>query len=184
MLQHVVTLFLASLHFSVAPKIIMPDVVTAKAGSKLKIEALISGKPAPVCKWMQGNEDLVTSDRLSLQKSPNCCLLFIKDVSRMDSGYYSLSAENSTGKVNQILRVIIMGKAPFKASVLMESSMLIMVVMSVVNYCPFVHQISLVLQNHHLRLVMWILMDARFPGTHLVKMVGATSLTMLLRSVM
>lgn len=88
----------------------MPDVVTIKAGSKLKVEAVLSGKPAPSCKWMRGNEDLVTSNRILVEKYPNCCILIIKDASRMDSGYYSLSAENSTAKVNQILRVIIMGE--------------------------------------------------------------------------
>lgn len=88
----------------------MSDVITARAGTKLVVEALVSGKPAPVTKWKRGNDDLVTSDRLSIQKTPTTCLLLIKEVTRKDSGYYSLSAENSTAKVNQILRIIIMGK--------------------------------------------------------------------------
>lgn len=96
--------------FSVAPKIMMQDVVTVKAGSKMVVEALISGKPAPFCKWKQGSEDVLTSDRLSVQKTLTSCMIMIKDVSRKDSGYYSLSAENSTSKINQILRVIVMGK--------------------------------------------------------------------------
>lgn len=96
--------------FIVGPKIIMSDVITARAGTKLIVEALVSGKPAPVTKWKRGNDDLVTSDRLSIQKTPTTSLLLIKEVTRKDSGYYSLSAENSTAKVNQILRIIIMGK--------------------------------------------------------------------------
>lgn len=89
----------------------MPDIVTARAGTKMVIEAIVAGKPAPVCKWKQGNEDVLTSDRLSLAKTLTTTTLIIKNVNRKDSGYYSLSAENSTGKVNQILRVIIMGQS-------------------------------------------------------------------------
>lgn len=94
----------------VAPKIIMPDIVTFRAGTKMVVEAIVAGKPAPFCKWKQGNEDVLTSDRLSVVKTLTTCTLIIKNVTRLDSGYYSLSAENSTSKVNQILRVIIMGK--------------------------------------------------------------------------
>lgn len=88
----------------------MSDVVTARAGSKLIAEALVSGKPSPVTKWKRGNDDIVTSDRLFIQKTPTTNSLLIKNVTRKDSGYYSLSAENSTGKVNQILRIIIQGE--------------------------------------------------------------------------
>lgn len=95
------------------PKIIMPDIVTAQAGSKLIVEALFSGKPTPVTKWKRGSEDLVTSNRLFIQKTPTTNVLMIKDATRKDSGYYSLSAENSTSAVNQILRVIVMGKLHF-----------------------------------------------------------------------
>lgn len=87
----------------------MPDVVTVRAGSKLVVEALVSGKPAPVCKWKQGSEDVLTSDRLSVLKTSTSTTLMIKNVTRKDSGYYSLSVENSTAKINQILRVIVMG---------------------------------------------------------------------------
>lgn len=94
----------------VAPKIIMPDIVTVRAGSKMVIEAIVAGKPAPFCKWKQGNEDVLTSDRLSVVKTLTTCTLMVKNATRKDSGYYSLSAENSTGKINQILRVIVMGQ--------------------------------------------------------------------------
>lgn len=94
-----------------APKIIMPDIVTVRAGSKMAVEAIVAGKPAPFCKWKQGNEDVLTSERLSVVKTLTSCTLIIKHVTRKDSGYYSLSAENSTGKVNQILRVTVMGEA-------------------------------------------------------------------------
>lgn len=88
----------------------MPDVMTVRAGSKMVVEALVAGKPAPFCKWKQGNEDVLTSDRLSVVKTLTTCTLIIKNVNRKDSGYYSLSAENSTSKVNQILRVTVMGQ--------------------------------------------------------------------------
>lgn len=92
------------------PKVIVNDVVTAKAGTKLKVEAIVYGKPIPVTTWKKGSDDLITSDRLSVQKTLTSSTLMIKDVSRKDSGYYSLTAENSISKVNQIIRIIIMGK--------------------------------------------------------------------------
>lgn len=88
----------------------MPDTVTVRAGSRMVIEAIVAGKPAPYCKWKQGNEDVLTSDRLSVVKTLTTCTLIIKNVTRKDSSYYSLSAENSTAKINQILRVIVMGQ--------------------------------------------------------------------------
>lgn len=94
---------------SVAPKLIVSDVVTARAGTKLKVEALVSGKPVPVTTWRRGSDDVVTSDRLFIQKTLTSSTLMIKDVSRKDSGYYSLSAENNISKVNQIIRIIIYG---------------------------------------------------------------------------
>lgn len=88
----------------------MQDIVTVRAGSKLVVEAIVAGKPAPLCKWKQGSEDVLTSDRLSVVKTQTTCTLTIKNVNRADSGYYSLSAENSTSKINQILKVIVMGQ--------------------------------------------------------------------------
>lgn len=74
------------------------------------IEAIVAGKPSPLCKWKQGNEDVLTSDRLSLVKTLTTCTLIVKNVKRNDSGYYSLSAENSTAKINHLLKVIVMGQ--------------------------------------------------------------------------
>lgn len=93
-----------------APKIIMPDIVTVRAGSKMVVEAIVAGKPPPFCKWKYNNEDVMTSDRLSVVKTLTTCTLIIKNVTRKDSGYYSLAAENSTGKITQILRIIVMGQ--------------------------------------------------------------------------
>ena len=93
-----------------APKAIMPDIVTVRAGSKMVVEAIVAGKPAPFCKWKYNNEDVMTSDRLSVVKTLTTCALIIKNVTRKDSGYYSLVAENSTGKITQILRIIVMGQ--------------------------------------------------------------------------
>ena len=74
------------------------------------VEAIVAGKPAPFCKWKQGSEDILTSDRLSVVKTLTTCTLSIKNVTRVDSGYYSLSAANSTSSINQILKVVVMGQ--------------------------------------------------------------------------
>lgn len=87
----------------------MPESVSARAGAKLRVEAMVSGKPAPSCKWMRGEDAVVPSSRLAVHQSGNLCVLIIKDVSRTDSGQYSLVAENSSAKVTQPLKIIIRG---------------------------------------------------------------------------
>lgn len=88
----------------------MPDTLSARAGAKLRVEALVSGKPAPTCKWMRGENAVVPSSRLAVHKSGNLCVLIVKDVSRTDSGDYSLEAENSSAKIIQALKIIIRGQ--------------------------------------------------------------------------
>lgn len=87
----------------------MPDHVHIKAGQKLRIEAHVYGKPQPVCKWLKGDQDVVTSSRLAVHKAEKSCVLIIKDVSRKDSDFYTLTAENSSGTDSQKIRVIVMG---------------------------------------------------------------------------
>lgn len=91
------------------PKIVMQETVSARAGAKLRVEALVSGKPMPTCQWMRGENKVVPSSRLAVHKSGNLCVLIIKDVSRTDSGEYSLVAENSSAKVDQALKIVILG---------------------------------------------------------------------------
>ena len=101
--------------FLVPPKIIMADSITARAGTKMVIEAIVAGKPPPFCKWRQGAEDVLTSDRLVVHKTPTTCMMTIKNITRKDSGYYSLSVENSTARINQILKVVVMGMFNIKS---------------------------------------------------------------------
>lgn len=94
---------------SVPPKILMPDHIGIKAGKKLRIEAHIYGKPHPICKWKKGDQDVLTSSRLAVHKADNTSVLIIKDVTRKDSDYYSLTAENSSGVATQKIKVVVMG---------------------------------------------------------------------------
>lgn len=87
----------------------MPETASARAGAKLRVEALVSGKPSPTCKWMRDEKAVVPSSRLAVHQSGNLCVLIIKDVTRTDSGEYSLVAENNTAKVSQVLKIIIRG---------------------------------------------------------------------------
>lgn len=98
----------------VPPKILMPEQVTIKAGKKLRIEAHVYGKPHPVCKWKKGEDEVVTSSHLAVHKADNSSILIIKDVTRKDSGYYNLTAENSSGTDTQKIKVIVMGKSSIR----------------------------------------------------------------------
>lgn len=91
----------------------MPDHISIKAGQKLRIEAHVYGKPHPTCKWMKADQDVLTSSRLAVHKAEGTSVLIIKDVTRKDSDYYSLTAENSSGVATQKIRVIVMGMLDF-----------------------------------------------------------------------
>lgn len=88
----------------------MPEQITIKAGKKLRVEAHVYGKPNPVCKWKKGEDDVVTSSHLAIHKADSSSVLIIKDVTRKDSGYYSLTAENSSGTDTQKIKVTVMGR--------------------------------------------------------------------------
>lgn len=94
----------------VEPKIVMQETASARAGAKLRVEAVVSGKPPPSCKWKRGDAAVVSSSRLAVHQSANLCVLIIKDVSRNDSGDYSLVAENTSGTISQPLKIIIRGE--------------------------------------------------------------------------
>lgn len=87
----------------------MQETASARAGAKLRVEALVSGKPLPTCKWMRGENAVVPSSRLAVHRSGNVCVLIIKDVSRTDSGEYTLVAENNSAKVDQTIKIVIRG---------------------------------------------------------------------------
>lgn len=88
----------------------MAESMTAKAGAKLRVEAVVSGKPVPEIKWKRGEDPVVSSSRLAVHRSQNLCVLIIKDVSRTDSGQYSLIAENSCATVEESVKIVIRGE--------------------------------------------------------------------------
>ena len=91
----------------------MPEQVSIKAGLKLRVEAHIYGKPNPTCKWMKGDHDVHISSRLAVHKGDSMSVLIIKDVTRKDSDYYTLQAENSAGVATQKIKVVVMGTQSF-----------------------------------------------------------------------
>lgn len=99
---------------SVPPKILMPEQITIKAGKKLRVEAHVYGKPNPICKWKKGEDEVVTSSHLAIHKADSSSVLIIKDVTRKDSDYYSLTAENSSGTDTQKIKVTVMGRLPVR----------------------------------------------------------------------
>uniref|UniRef100_A0A672NYJ6 Ig-like domain-containing protein n=1 Tax=Sinocyclocheilus grahami TaxID=75366 RepID=A0A672NYJ6_SINGR len=81
------------------------------AGKPFVMTVPYDAYPRAEAEWFYNDikNNVVPSSRLAVHKSLNMCMLIIKDVSRQDSGEYSLVAENSTGKVDQTLKIIIRG---------------------------------------------------------------------------
>uniref|UniRef100_A0A3B5A5D0 Uncharacterized protein n=1 Tax=Stegastes partitus TaxID=144197 RepID=A0A3B5A5D0_9TELE len=92
--------------------------LTVRAGCPIRLCATIRGRPPPKVTWRRmGIDNVVRKGKVDIIDtmtflSGNMCVLIIKDVSRTDSGEYSLVAENSSAKVSQALKIIIRGQCP------------------------------------------------------------------------
>ena len=89
---------------------LMSDVIHARAGDVLRIEAEISGKPQPHVFWSKGDKELENSDRISIIDSSTSCTLIIKDISREDSSRYSLLLRNECGEKKATVNIKVLDK--------------------------------------------------------------------------
>lgn len=98
--------------FSEIPDIELPEelkkTVCLRAGSTLRLNAAIIGRPLPVIAWRKSGIDLQSRGYIDTTESTTT--LIVEKVHRYDAGKYTIEAENPSGKKTINILVKIYGK--------------------------------------------------------------------------
>jgi hypothetical protein len=96
----------------VAPRIDRKNLrdITLSAGSTLKFDADVTGEPPPVIVWTVDGHTLKDSKSVTLDNAEYHTKLIVRPVHREDSGEYTVTATNSSGKDSVTIRVIVTDK--------------------------------------------------------------------------
>lgn len=102
-----------SIKFLVAPRIDRRNLrdVTLSAGSTLKLDAAITGEPAPAVEWRYANMPLRSSRTVQIDSPEYFTKLVIRPVARGDSGEYMVMASNTSGKDSVTIEVTVTDKS-------------------------------------------------------------------------
>ncbi|VBB25891.1 unnamed protein product, partial [Acanthocheilonema viteae] len=83
--------------------------VEVKAGEMLKIHANVTGLPIPICKWLKDGVELKTDDNTIITFQEHVAVITIKKATIDNSGQYKLIAENTCGKQEDQVKVLVKG---------------------------------------------------------------------------
>ncbi|CAH2099215.1 unnamed protein product [Euphydryas editha] len=107
----------ASKTFIAKPRFLAPKIdrrylrdVTLSAGSTLKLEAAITGEPAPAVEWRYQNMPLRPSKAVTIDSPEYFTKLVVRPVRRDDTGEYTVTAVNSSGKDTVTINVLVTDK--------------------------------------------------------------------------
>lgn len=107
----------ASKTFIAKPRYLAPKIdrrnlrdVTISAGTALKLDAVITGEPAPKVEWKFSNYLLQSGKNTTIETPDYYTKLVIRPTQRGDSGEYLVTATNSSGKDSVLINVNITDK--------------------------------------------------------------------------
>ena len=83
--------------------------VTAKAGSTLLLQAVVTGFPEPRTTWSLSDKT-VTGKDVSVENTHECSTLRVRGCSGRYSGVYIVTAENEAGSASAQIDVTVIGK--------------------------------------------------------------------------
>ena len=86
---------------------------TAEEGSKIRIDAVISGTPPPEVVWYRNGREITPDNKFKIRSTPEdgSYQLVINDSVRGDAGDYSVCATNDLGEVTKTCKVTVAGNA-------------------------------------------------------------------------
>ncbi|XP_063712658.1 titin-like isoform X5 [Symsagittifera roscoffensis] len=86
---------------------------TAEEGSKIRIDAVISGTPPPEVVWYRNGREITPDNKFKIRSTPEdgSYQLVINDCVRGDAGDYSVCATNDLGEVTKTCKVTVAGNA-------------------------------------------------------------------------
>lgn len=98
--------------FTVAPRIDRRHLhdITLSAGSPLKFEAAIIGEPPPTVEWRFNGSQLKNNNKVQIDNVDYFTKIAIRPVKREDSGEYTVTASNSSGKDVHVINVTVTDK--------------------------------------------------------------------------
>uniref|UniRef100_A0A1I7VXR7 non-specific serine/threonine protein kinase n=1 Tax=Loa loa TaxID=7209 RepID=A0A1I7VXR7_LOALO len=83
--------------------------IGAKTGEMLKIYANVTGLPMPTCKWLKDGAELKTDENTIITFKEGVAVVTIKKAVVGNSGLYKLMVENTCGKQEDQVKVLIKG---------------------------------------------------------------------------
>ncbi|CAD7001755.1 unnamed protein product, partial [Ceratitis capitata] len=86
--------------------------VRLKAGQPFSFDVKVSGEPAPKTKWLLKKREVASKDNIKVTHADYNTKLKVLNSTRVDSGIYTVHAENANGEDSADVRVIVIDK-PF-----------------------------------------------------------------------
>lgn len=97
-----------------APKVSLEpkyrDVQKIKGGTRMKLQATVTGCPAPSVTWQLSDKPLTSAGPVSIRTDDaGLSTLEIDDSSRLNAGKYRIVAENNLGHASADIEVVVTG---------------------------------------------------------------------------
>uniref|UniRef100_A0A8C3GV54 Uncharacterized protein n=1 Tax=Corvus moneduloides TaxID=1196302 RepID=A0A8C3GV54_CORMO len=84
--------------------------LTVKAGTNVRLEANVYGKPMPAITWKKEGEILKPSEGVKITTKRNLATVELFSVNRKQTGDYTITAENASGSKSATIRLKVLGK--------------------------------------------------------------------------
>lgn len=88
----------------------MQSQLTVKAGTNVRLEANVYGKPMPAITWKKEGEVLKPSEGVKITTKRNLATVELFSVNRKQTGDYTITAENASGSKSATIRLKVLGK--------------------------------------------------------------------------
>lgn len=97
-----------------APEIDMKNfqrnTVYVKAGSNLKVEIPLTGKPLPKVSLSKGDQVMKSTMRFNSEVTPDCLIITLRDSIAHDAGRYDITASNSSGTTKSFINIVVLDR--------------------------------------------------------------------------
>lgn len=107
-------IYLCFLLLTEAPEINMKNfqhnTVHVKAGSNLKVEIPLTGKPLPNVSLSKDNHSLKSTMRFNSEVTPDCLIITLRDSVAHDAGRYDITASNSSGTTKSFVNIVVLDR--------------------------------------------------------------------------